>query len=327
MQSPHDKLFQFAFRFPRHAAPWIRWLCPPAIQAGVDWGDLQPAGERIPGGGLRAHFADAIFRAPFLQSEGALWFVVEHKSYPDPGVRWQLLQYVVHLCRGLDRRKNPQARDHTAPNIVALVLHHGATRFVDAEVAPRSPLARAIEELRPCQRLLVDDLSEHAEAPLRARQLTPLATLVLLCLKRLPHLKAHQVCIAIEQWADLLVAVDRGTTAPIGSDAIDAIGYYALAVTEVPATQLSHLFSRILDRPETTIMSTLEHTYQKGKADGKAEGKAEGTAATILRMLELRFGQVSEAVRQTVMTGSTEQLTKWTDRLLTAAQPEDVIRG
>ncbi|MGK0521201.1 MAG: putative transposase YdaD, partial [Planctomycetota bacterium] len=97
--------------------------------------------------------------------------------------------------------------------------------------------------------------------------------------------------------------------------------------------ELSRLFAHILDRPDTTIMSTLEHTFQKGKAEGQAEGQAagqaagqaEGQAKTILRMLELRFGAVAEDVRQTVLKGSTEQLDKWTDRVLAVSRPEDLV--
>lgn len=265
-------------------------MCPASIQAGIDWGQLQPAGERIPGGGLRAHFADAIFRAPYLDREGEVWFVIEHKSYPAPGVHWQLLQYVVHLRRSLERKPADQPHSPRSKDFVGMMLHHGDTAFVATAGLHTTKLDRVIARHQPRQRLLVDDLTKQGENALRARQLTPLATLVLLCLKTLPGLPPEQVCRAIEAWADLMTNVDQDQDGPVGSDAIDAIGYYALTVTEVAAAELSQLFSRILDRPDTTIMSTLEHTFQKGLAAGKAEGKAE----TILRMLELRFGQVPE---------------------------------
>jgi hypothetical protein len=329
VQSPHDKLFQFAFRMARHAVTWVHSMCPVAMQAGIDWRKLQPAGERIPGGGLRAHFADAIFRAPYLNGEGEVWFVIEHKSYPDPGVHWQLLQYVVHLRRGLERKPADQPHAPRSQDFVGMVLHHGDTAFAATAGLLTSKLDRVVARHQPRQRLLVDDLTKQGENALRARHLTPLATLVLLSLQTLPHLPPEQVCRAIESWADLMIEVDQDQDGPVGSDAIDAIGYYALAVTEVAAAELSRLFAHILDRPDTTIMSTLEHTFQKGKAAGQAEGQAagqaEGQAKTILRMLELRFGAVAEDVRQTVLKGSAEQLDKWTDRVLAVSRPEDLV--
>ena len=208
MQSPHDKLFQFAFRMPRHAAAWMHGLCPTALRAGVDWSSLQTAGERIPGGGLRAHFADAIFHAPFTDGRGEVWFVIEHKSYQDPGVHWQLLQYVVHLRRGLERRRDGQdAEKEAAKSFVALVLHHGDAGFAYDPITSGNDLEVAIAPLQPRQELLIDDLTQQDDHALRARRLTPLVTLVLLCLKNLPHLVATRVSHAIEQWADLMIAM------------------------------------------------------------------------------------------------------------------------
>ena len=126
-------------------------------------------------------------------------------------------------------------------------------------------------------------------------------------------------------------------TPPLGADAVDAVGWYALAVTEVGAEVLSDTFARILHRPENTIMSTLERTFQKGmargraegmaegKAEGKAEGEAQGRTETILRMLHKRFGPLDAAVEQRVRGGNREELDRWTDRILDAASLTEVL--
>tara|TARA_R110002096_G_scaffold25693_5_gene79911 strand:+ start:720 stop:947 length:228 start_codon:yes stop_codon:yes gene_type:complete len=72
-----------------------------------------------------------------------------------------------------------------------------------------------------------------------------------------------------------------------------------------------------MDHPNATIMSTLERAFQRGKAEGRAEA--------LLRVLELRFEQVPDEVRQAVMSGSAEQSNNWAERVLTAKRPEDVI--
>ncbi len=84
-----------------------------------------------------------------------------------------------------------------------------------------------------------------------------------------------------------------------------------------------------MDHPNATIMSTLERAFQRGKAEGRAEARAEaraeGRAEALLRVLELRFEQVPDEVRQAVMSGSAEQSNNWAERVLTAKRPEDVI--
>ena len=113
----------------------------------------------------------------------------------------------------------------------------------------------------------------------------------------------------------------------MGSDAIDAIGWYALAVTDVTPEVLSSTFGRILHRPDETIMSTLERTYQKGKAEGKVEGKAEGRAETLLRQLNKRFGVLDDQVTARVRVGSAAELDAWTDRILDAPTLAEVLDG
>ena len=37
MQSPHDTLFGFTFRHPRHAAGWLRCVLPAMLAHAIDW--------------------------------------------------------------------------------------------------------------------------------------------------------------------------------------------------------------------------------------------------------------------------------------------------
>ncbi|MCA8950306.1 MAG: Rpn family recombination-promoting nuclease/putative transposase [Planctomycetes bacterium] len=134
---------------------------------------------------------------------------------------------------------------------------------------------------------------------------------------------------AFERWRELLAAVDRTEapphTPPLGRDAVEAIGWYALAVTDVTPEALSDTFARILHRPEDTIMSTLERTYQQGKNEGKAEGKAEGRAEALLRLLHKRFGPVDPASETRVRRATIADLDRWTDRVLDAATLAGVL--
>ena len=126
-------------------------------------------------------------------------------------------------------------------------------------------------------------------------------------------------------------AVDRADgppkTPPMGREAIDAIGWYTLAVTDVSPEVLSSTFGRILHRPEETIMSTLERTFQKGKAEGETKGETKGRTETLLRQLHKRFGHLDEQVIMPVRSGSAAELDAWTDRILDAPTLAEVLDG
>ncbi|MBL9079075.1 MAG: Rpn family recombination-promoting nuclease/putative transposase [Planctomycetes bacterium] len=324
MYAPHDRLFEFTFRHAAHAAGWLRSVLPRGLAATVDWTGLAPIRERFPGVRARPHLVDAAFVAP-LRSGGRtldLLLPVEHKSFGDPGLALQLLRYSVHLQRAL------QSEPGHPPPVLAVVLRHGPT---PARPAPGTALPPGLRPFQPRQRIVTDDLTACSEDDLARRGLSPLAELTLLCLRHLPHAAPAGVPAAFERWQHLLRAVDATAAPPfappLGADAIDAIGWYALAATDVESLQLAETFARILHRDPRSIMSTLERTFQAGvrkgheagKAEGKAEGTNEGHAHALLLQLAHRFGPLDAAVTARIRAGSRGELDRWTRRVLDAA--------
>ena len=248
----------------------------------------------------------------------------QHKAHDDADVERQLLRYAVHLG---DRARGDVG---TAP-VVAVLLHHGDRPFVVGEPAGDDPFAA----WQPQLRFVVDDLQRETEASLRARRLTPLGTLTLLCLRFLRGLSGDEALQSFERWGDLLRAVDRDDGPSAGRDAIAAIACYALCVVEVPHCDLQEVFERLLQRPEETIMSTAEKLRREGFAQGRAEGQAEGEAKgeakgraeALLRQLEKRFGALPAGTAERVRASTIAELDRWLDRVLDARALADVFAG
>jgi hypothetical protein len=299
--TPHDDLFHFTFRHVRNVVPWLRCVLPTAVRAAVDWRSLQPAPEKLRGVPLRLSIADLVFRGAHAGDASPVWFVVEHKALGDGNAESQLLRYAVHL-RDLDRGSRPAG-------VVPLLLHHGARPFVAVEPAADDAFA----SFAPRLPLVVDDLTRLAERDLLARHLTPLGTLTLTCLRTLGGCSGEGALRAFERWGDLLRRTDRDVAPPSGRDAIAKIASYALTVVEVGPPDLHETF----ERPEDTIMGTLERTYQKGRAEGRAE--------TILRLLAKRFGPLPADAVHRVRNGTDADLDHWADRLLDAKALRDVF--
>lgn len=316
--NPHDTLFRFTFIHPFHAASWLCCLWPAEVATAVDWTSLAPADQRLPGLRLRPHFADLVFAANAAPSElGTVLLLVEHKSHFDPGLEWQLLRYAVLLHRA------HQQQHGRRPAVLAAVLQHGAEASAATAAAATSPFA----PYQPRLLYVVDDLRRDVDRALTGRSLTPLAELTLRALATLPSLAPADVPGFFERWQQLLVTVDRTEGAPLapplGSDATDALGFYALAVTDVDPAALAATFTRLLHRPEDTIMSTLERTYQKGRSeghrDGHREGQTQGKADSLLRLVRRRFGPLPDGVAERLAGATSQDLDRWTDRVLDAA--------
>ncbi|MFN7590028.1 MAG: hypothetical protein ACK5UQ_16220, partial [Planctomycetota bacterium] len=91
---------------------------------------------------------------------------------------------------------------------------------------------------------------------LRRPGMTPLAQLTLLCLECLPRCHGDEALAAIARWADLLQAVENADAPPLGDDAVDAIGWYLLDVTDVGLDDLQMAFQQHLNRYRSPIMTT-----------------------------------------------------------------------
>ena len=61
------------------------------------------------------------------------------------------------------------------------------------------------------------------------------------------------------------------------------------------------------------------------RAQGHQEGRLEGKRGVVLRLLHKRFGSLTPAQEQRVAHGADDQLEVWVDRLLSAANLDEVF--
>jgi len=314
--SPHDRLFHFTFRHPAHVAGWLAHALPNPVAHAIDWTSLIPASERLLGARLRPHLADLVFAARLRDHDHWLLLLVEHKAYPDHGVHDQLLRYTVHLRR-------LAAHGELVPFCVPVLLQHGGnvpTQRDHAVVLEPEGVRQALVAMQPQLAFVVDDLTDCDELDLRRPGMTPLAQLTLLCLECLPRCDGNEALAAIARWADLLQAVENAPAPPLGDDAVDAIGWYLLDVTDVGLDDLQMAFQQHLNRYRSPIMTTAERIRQEGVAQGITQGITQGLSRgqtkTLLRQMHKRFGPLPDAVVARIQTASEAELDRLTDSIL-----------
>lgn len=74
-------------------------------------------------------------------------------------------------------------------------------------------------------------------------------------------------------------------------------------------------------------MSTADRLIAQGRAEGRVEGRTEGQTNSLLRQLETRFGALPENVRGRVRSATTDDLDRWTVRVLDAKSLADVFES
>jgi len=79
------------------------------------------------------------------------------------------------------------------------------------------------------------------------------------------------------------------------------------------------------DLTERFIEQGRQQSMRQGRLESKQEGKQEGEAAILLRLLQLKFGSVPETVRRKIECADSPTLLAWSERVLTAADIEQVV--
>ena len=69
-----------------------------------------------------------------------------------------------------------------------------------------------------------------------------------------------------------------------------------------------------------------EEGHKEGHKEGYKEGRQEGEALVIMRLIELKFGTPSEAVRAQINAADADTLLRWSERILTAQSLDEVLR-
>jgi hypothetical protein len=69
----------------------------------------------------------------------------------------------------------------------------------------------------------------------------------------------------------------------------------------------------------------VQEVYMTIAEELRAEGEARGRADTLAQLLTLKFGALPTNARTMLRTASTEQLTRWTERVLTATTLDEIF--
>ena len=59
---------------------------------------------------------------------------------------------------------------------------------------------------------------------------------------------------------------------------------------------------------------------------GMQQGMQQGEANVLLRLLSLKFGEISEDKKKLILSADSERLLKWSERILFADDVDDVLQ-
>ena len=230
----------------------------------------------------------------------------------------RLLQYMARIWeRHLQAHRGPRL-----PPIVPVVLHHSksgwsaSTTFeglLDVDEETRAALGEHTVRMR----FVLDDLSLASDEALHGRAMTALGRVALWCLRH--GREPDELMARLRGWRDLLAEVRR---APNGREALYAIWQYILDANDkqrrgVPQDVVARLMEAAGEEATEEIMSVADMLREEGKREGERE--------MLMKLLRMRFGELSEGVVARIHAAGSRQLRRWAERVLTAGTLDEVL--
>ena len=117
-KDPHDRLFKRVMSDEANVRQFIKEFLPKDISSQIDLKEMKliPT-EKVKG--YNKYYMDIAVECYISDTKGQLYFVFEHKSYPDPGVLLQILSYMT-VTWDEQRKKNVPLTP-----IIPVVIYHG----------------------------------------------------------------------------------------------------------------------------------------------------------------------------------------------------------
>lgn len=325
----HDNLVKHAFNDVENARGVLATALPAEIVARIDMASLSLRPGTFVNEDLEDLHSDILYAARIAGRDALIYFLLEHKSEPQPLTPLQVMGYMLRIWdqheSALPKKKRGEGRK--LPVILPIVLHHGpggwtaATCFEEMLDADDDLLA-ALGEHVPRLRLVIDDLGKQSDDQLYERGATSFARLVLWALKNARD--AGWLKGDIGRWKGLIAAVLAERD---GTRALTALfRYIALTNPTVKRDVLRGLLpGNRGTQVEEAVMNWFETELDQGRKDGERKGERNAERRVLLKLLRQRFGELPAAVVARVEAADVPELEAWTERILTASRLEDVL--
>jgi predicted transposase/invertase (TIGR01784 family) len=312
----HDHAYKALFSHPEMVRDLLDGFVCGEWLAQLDYASLEKVNSTYVTDDLRGRSDDLVWRVKWREDWIYVYLLLEFQSTVDPSMAVRMLAYVALLYQ--DLIKSQKLVHGKLPRVLPLVLYNGFVRWYakDEISALIHAEPRALDAYQPYLRYLLVDERQYRDS-----DLAPMRNL-----------------------AAVLFRLERGDTRDAINDALAKLmewleGPEQSSLRRAFETWLNRIMlprytrvhdDRVRELPEVRAMWAerireefrLEH-LEEGRREGREQGLEqglerglrEGEARLLLRLLEVRFGELPTRVRMRVEHAGSAELEHWGERL------------
>ena len=301
VQNPHDKFFKDTFSNPFVVRDFVENYLPEPILKMVDLSELEIQNSSHVDEELSEVFSDMVFRTKINQRDGYLYFLFEHKSYPDRMVALQLLTYMVRIW---NQKINKRIDTHI-PVIIPMVIYHGETKW---KISPKfsdlilnfDTLPEEVKQMIPDYRYQLYDLSQFSDEDIKGNA----ELMIALSVSRDIFKKSGEEFLeTIFKAARALAELDEKET---GIQYFETCMRYILTSgPKLTKEQLNIVIKQLevtYKKGSEVTMTLAEVLREEGFEEGIEKGKKESLFELAIERLSMKFGVLPLECQEKIAT-------------------------
>lgn len=288
LNNPHDRFFREVFSRRDVAVDFVCRYLPSEVVAQIEPATLRIIKDSFVDPDLQEHFSDLLYQTHLRDGEEAyIYLLFEHKSYPDSGIAFQLLRYMVRVWEQVLKQKE---RGHF-PTIVPVVVYHGAEDWrVDRHFRSLFVERPAFAEYIPDFRYQLCDLSGYSDEEVVGEVTLRVALLIL------KHIFDGDLDERLSDISSLLQELAQASSALEYLEVV--LRYLTAAATQLDKEDLQQMIENTFPQPLPGSLAEewVGQGVEQGIEQGIERGVLRATREAVLDILETRFATLSSAV-------------------------------
>jgi len=285
----HDKLFRETWSNLPNARSFLENYLPENIIDIVRLDTLEICKDSFIEKDLQDYYSDMLYKVKFGEEFGYIYFLFEHKSYPDRSIHLQLLEYMIKIWR----LQLKQSKSRKMSIVIPLVLYHGRERW---KIAPelssvfKGPVG-VLSDYVPDFKYLLYDLSRYTDDQIKG---TVMARVTMLLLK---HIFDRNVA---DRLPDIFLLLKKLSEQETGLQYFESLIKYVFSnVEDITTDDIQSIISKTLPEDKGDIIMTLaEQLENKGLQKGLQQGLEQGLEQGLLEGIEfavsIKFGEADD---------------------------------
>ncbi|MDR1492601.1 MAG: Rpn family recombination-promoting nuclease/putative transposase, partial [Planctomycetaceae bacterium] len=307
----HDTFFELVFQLKKVACAFLLFLLSQKLSAQLDFSNLKVAVRRFRDENFQETRADMIYEIPLKDVPDKrlkIYVLTEHKSYDDSHAMTQLLKYeqqIIDYETSLAKKEKRYSKDFKLPPILLVIFHHGEGVYTGSvELGDEFEPIAGTEDYGLKQRAILFDLSLLKKSDLPHDPDVPELYVAL----RIMQVIMSKNLDEILHEEDLFEELKPHSDEPECRKFIRLFMYYLLDsnrhLTDDGEKRLNQQIQKIF-KGEKIMLSPLAERYAaigeaRGMAIGEARGEAKGKVEDVISILDVKFGEISETVHESL---------------------------